>query len=579
MSLQLEAAQGASKTRDARAVVDLLLILLAGLFIYGWKLGVAPLAGTEPLRALVAHQMVQGGDWMIPRIYGELYLRKPPLQYWIDAGFEKLFGVGNEFVWRLPSALGSALLAVFLAWWAARWFGPRARLVAGFGCLGILALWAQDRGGDIDALNTATSVVAACCILELGFGTTQRPWAWSIALALAVGATLLLKGPAGMPTLLGALVGPIVIRRGRTALTKPFTWLGVLIGIGIFAIWLTAVFHIARAQHLPIDSSGAQEAEERMLLRNPAALMQAIAVPFLVVLYALPIWVGLPVAFVVARRLPRDDSDRDRLLAITATFIASLLIGVIAGITNPRYSYVPMPLLAVLLTGSVAIAWDDERHSQLIGLRQFLSGGLAFCCALWFLAHGALTIGAFRLIARVDPREHASVSPSVLIPAVAVSLVLATIGLFVVKTDARRAAIAAILIVLCGIPFAEMKNAERTRYSGRVIGAELRAVVGDEPRVSTAMVNRDLPQVFYYAGVSVEAFGEMRIDRLAAAPGERWVVLAEPEYLKLSKEKPGRLQRVTPLHLPSDTLYVARYFGPDLPIPTTTTSAPGDQIP
>src|SRR5206468_426184 len=132
--------------------------------------GVAPLAGTEPLRALVAHQMVQrGGDWMIPRIYGELYLRKPPLQYWIIAAFEKLFGVGNEFVWRLPSALGSALLAVFLAWWAGRWFGPRARLVAGFACLGILALWAQDRGGDIDALNTAASVVSACCILELGF--------------------------------------------------------------------------------------------------------------------------------------------------------------------------------------------------------------------------------------------------------------------------------------------------------------------------------------------------------------------------------------------------------------------------
>jgi hypothetical protein len=212
-------------------------------------------------------------------------------------------------------------------------------------------------------------------------------------------------------------------------------------------------------------------------------------------------------------------------------------------------------------------------------IRAFLSRALATSCILWFLAHGALTIGAFRLIARVDPREHASVSPSVLIPAVAVSLVLATIGLFVVKTDARRGAIAAILIVLCGIPFAEMKNAERTRYSGRVIGAELRAAVGDEPRVRTAMVNRDLPQVFYYAGVSVEAFGEMRIDRLAAAPGERWVVLAEPEYLKLSKEKPGRLQRVTPLHLPSDTLYVARYFGPDLPTPTTTTSTPSDKIP
>ena len=60
------------RNAPARSARDLLVIFFAGLFIYGWKLGVAPLAGTEPLRALVAHQMVQGGDYLVPRIYGEL---------------------------------------------------------------------------------------------------------------------------------------------------------------------------------------------------------------------------------------------------------------------------------------------------------------------------------------------------------------------------------------------------------------------------------------------------------------------------------------------------------------------------
>jgi len=164
---------------------------------------------------MVAHQMVQSGDLLVPHIYGELYLRKPPLQYWIVAATEWAAGRGNEFIWRLPSAVGSAMLAVFLAWWAGRWFGGRARLVTGFSCLALVALWAQDRGGDIDALNTFCCIVAACCILEIAVGPTRRPWAWCIALTLSIGATLLLKGPAALPTILGALLGSALLVAGR----------------------------------------------------------------------------------------------------------------------------------------------------------------------------------------------------------------------------------------------------------------------------------------------------------------------------------------------------------------------------
>jgi 4-amino-4-deoxy-L-arabinose transferase-like glycosyltransferase len=149
--------------------------------------------------------MVKGGDWLIPRLYGEVYLRKPPLIYWIEAGTEKLMGRGDEFVWRLPSAVGSALLAVFVAWWSDRWFGSRALLPAGFACLALVALWDQDRGADIDALNTAFAVVTSLCVLELVWGLGRMQAGWSIAMGLSLGATLLLKGPGGLPQVFGAL--------------------------------------------------------------------------------------------------------------------------------------------------------------------------------------------------------------------------------------------------------------------------------------------------------------------------------------------------------------------------------------
>ena len=83
---------------DVRLCFQLLIVLLAGLFIYGFRLGDSPLDRTEPFRARwSAHlEMVKGGDWLIPRLYGEVYLRKPPLIYWIEAGTEKLMGRGDE---------------------------------------------------------------------------------------------------------------------------------------------------------------------------------------------------------------------------------------------------------------------------------------------------------------------------------------------------------------------------------------------------------------------------------------------------------------------------------------------------
>ncbi|HLF98548.1 MAG TPA: glycosyltransferase family 39 protein [Methylococcaceae bacterium] len=97
-------------------------LVLAVLFL---ALGENPLLSfNEARRAVPAREMLESGDWLLPRLNGELYLRKPPLLYWLIAGLGSVAGGVGEWVARLPSAL-AALAAIGLCYrHALRVFGP-----------------------------------------------------------------------------------------------------------------------------------------------------------------------------------------------------------------------------------------------------------------------------------------------------------------------------------------------------------------------------------------------------------------------------------------------------------------------
>src|ERR1019366_6758159 len=160
---------------------------------------------------------------------------------------------------------------------------------------------------------------------------------------------------------------------------------------------------------------------ERMFLRSGLDVLNSIIAPLLVLIYAFPVSIGLTWSLKIAHRLPTQSPERNRIRAIAATIVASLLIGVFAGITNPRYSYVSMPLLAVLLGAAAAIEWDND-HLRPASNR--LAKALKSCCILWIVAHLILTVVAFKKIAQIDPREHVETPRALLIAAAAASLMI-----------------------------------------------------------------------------------------------------------------------------------------------------------
>lgn len=64
-----------------------------------------PLSADEPIRALIAGDMMINGNYIAPKMNGRFYLNKPPLYNWIIIVFIKIFRSSDEWVIRLPSIL------------------------------------------------------------------------------------------------------------------------------------------------------------------------------------------------------------------------------------------------------------------------------------------------------------------------------------------------------------------------------------------------------------------------------------------------------------------------------------------
>ena len=111
----------------------LFLAFLGGsLFILFFNLWGRTLENHDYLRyAEVAKEMIQSGDWVVPRFNGEIFLHKPPLLFWLIALPSKIYGSVTPFLARFPSALFAWVggLIVYL-WGRKMWGGERYGLVS-----------------------------------------------------------------------------------------------------------------------------------------------------------------------------------------------------------------------------------------------------------------------------------------------------------------------------------------------------------------------------------------------------------------------------------------------------------------
>ena len=90
-----------------------------------WTLSAGALDNHECLVSVTAREMLQTGDWILPRFDGEIRLQKTPLCYWLVASVAKVTGKVDEFSSRLPSAFFAVISVIAILYFISQQLGIR----------------------------------------------------------------------------------------------------------------------------------------------------------------------------------------------------------------------------------------------------------------------------------------------------------------------------------------------------------------------------------------------------------------------------------------------------------------------
>src|SRR5688572_13451651 len=146
----------------------------------------------EPRYAQCSRQMLQGGDWVVPRLYDQVRTAKPVFIYWCQAAAMSVLG-DTAFAARLPSALAMPVTLSIVAAFVWRTAGPARAVWTVFDLATSAMVLISAKACLTDSVLLLCVTVAQLCLYAAwqGHGT----WPVVIGWAAAVGIAGLTKGP------------------------------------------------------------------------------------------------------------------------------------------------------------------------------------------------------------------------------------------------------------------------------------------------------------------------------------------------------------------------------------------------
>ena len=327
---------------------------IIGLLIAFWGLGSIDLISlNEGRRALAIKEMFESGNWLIPRLNGELYLTKPPLLYWISLSISSLVGEVNEWTLRLPSAF-AALITLWMTYrYTLYKFGAWSALFSAQILMANLGFAMLARRVEIEMLLTALCVGALLSALKHIEEPAKRGWIYLSYFLLAL--AVLTKGPVALLFVTLPLIVVAVWTKDsfvRQVLTNYKGWI-------LFFV-VASSWYLVVSQQLGFDI-WATIAKRDMLEKIQA---EDVAKPLLSYLG----WIIVDFVFLVVLLLvrPRElfkslSGMGDWKVLLTAVLVPLLVFSLFSN-KHAKYLLPIYPLIAILLGVQLAKLFDKAEH-------------------------------------------------------------------------------------------------------------------------------------------------------------------------------------------------------------------------
>ena len=238
MRAEAGSATGGSATSRQPAWFELeasLLVLLVALAFFT-RLDRLPIRGDESNWAIVAQEMISGGDWIVPRRQGEPFADRPPLNSWCIAISSWLCGRCDAFSIRLPSVTAVLITTLSIYFYSRRFLSSVGALAAAATFATMAHQLRMGRLAESDNLLTCC-LVSSLFVWSAGYLQGRSPLrTWMISYFLAAFAALA-KGPQGPVYFVAITSGFLILRRDWRYLFSTAHLAGIVTMVAVLGAW------------------------------------------------------------------------------------------------------------------------------------------------------------------------------------------------------------------------------------------------------------------------------------------------------------------------------------------------------
>ena len=302
----------------------------------------------EIRHAEIVREMAENGDYLIPRLMGEVYYDKPPVMHAIAAVLTRMAGTPSMTITRLPSAVAGILGVLAVYGIGLLLLDRRSALIGAIVLLGMPGYSLVARHARPDTILCASILCSCLCI---GLGMRERRYTWQTFYltfgGLCAGLGVITKGPYGI--LVPAFFAVFAPFRREDLKHPRFNWASFVLGfLTALAIWAVPAYLRDGGHYL------------RGVISQPDLDVSKSGSGKSVFWY---VWYGIILTFPYSLFLPLAIRDLRRRGYSAPLAIAGAILIVISCIPKKRHHYlVPFyPFFALGIAASLVRYYETSR--------------------------------------------------------------------------------------------------------------------------------------------------------------------------------------------------------------------------